>query len=356
MEASSNPAHQALGAERAKPFISVVLSFFNEEKVLHELINRLRAAFEPLHAEGVTSGHELVFVNDNSTDRSLDILLAQSRQHGDILIINMSRNFGVSECVLAGMAHARGDAVIYMDADLQDPPELIPTLIREWMQDRDVEVVYTTRRSRAGEHPLKLLVTHWGYRFINRISEIQLPVDSGDFKLLSRRAVREVLRLREQRPYLRGLVSWIGFKQVQVYYERAPRFDGRLNTKFPVLSRRVISGYLDRALISFSDVPLKIVLLAGLFVSSLAAIYIFIVIFQKIMGWYVPGWPAIMATVLFLGGTQLLMLGVLGLYINIIFLESKKRPNYIVKDIIKAGGTEIDDSPGSAAEECEKTQ
>jgi dolichol-phosphate mannosyltransferase len=333
-----------------RPFISVVLSFFNEEKVLNELIRRLRACFEPLHADGTIGGYELIFVNDDSSDHSLEILVAEARGHQDIVIINMSRNFGVSECVLAGMAYARGDAVIYMDADLQDPPELVPTLIREWVKDNEVEVVYTTRRSRAGEHPLKLLITRWGYRVINRISEIQLPLDSGDFKLLSRRVVSELLRLNEQRPYLRGLVSWIGFKQVQVFYDREARFDGRRNTKFPVLSQRVISGYLDRALISFSDVPLKIALLAGLLISALAAGYILVVIFQKIMGWYEPGWPAIMATILFLGGTQLLILGVLGLYVNSIFLEGKKRPKYIIKNIVAPVGVEVGVTSESSAE------
>ncbi len=218
--------------------------------------------------------------------------------------------------------------------DLQDPPELIPKLIEEWKKGKDVEVVYTTRLSRAGEHPLKLFITKWGYRFINAVSDIELPVDSGDFKLLSRRALGELLKLKEKKPYLRGLVSWIGFKQAQVFYHREGRYGGRKQSKFPVFSRRVIYGYLDRALISFSDVPLKASLFMGFFVSFGALLYILVVIFQKIMGWYVPGWPAIMATLLFLGGIQLIMLGVFGLYINTIFLESKRRPNYIIKNII----------------------
>jgi len=318
----------------SQPLISVVLSFYNEERVLPELIRRLRNVFKGERQKGTIGGYELVFVNDNSTDRSLDILLEEFHKEHDIIILNMSRNFGVSECVLAGMRYAKGDAVVYMDADLQDPPELVPKLIEEWEKDEKVEVVYTTRLSRAGEHPLKMLITKWGYRFINAVSEINLPVDSGDFKLLSRRAVEELLKLKEKKPYLRGLVSWIGFKQAQVFYHREERYDGRKQTKFPVLSRRVIYGYLDRALISFSDIPLKASLFLGFLVSLGALLYILVVIFQKIMGWYVPGWPAIMATMLFLGGIQLIMLGVFGLYINTIFLESKGRPNYIIKNII----------------------
>ena len=323
------------GKRTSHPQISVVLSFYNEEMVLGELIRRLRQVFQPLCEDEIISGYELIFVNDASTDGSLEILLEESKREKDIVIINMSRNFGVSECVLAGMQHARGDAVIYLDADLQDPPELIPQLIDEWQKDEEVEVVYTSRTSREGEHPIKLFVTKWGYRFIHSIADIELPVDSGDFKLLSRTAVNELLKLQEKKPYVRGLISWIGFKQKQVFYDREQRYDGRKYTKFPILSRRVLYGYLDRALISFSDAPLKLALFLGFFVSFGAFFYIVIVVIQKIMGWYVPGWPAIMATMLFLGGIQLITLGFLGLYINTIFHEVKRRPNYIIKNIIR---------------------
>jgi dolichol-phosphate mannosyltransferase len=324
------------GGTSTQPLISVVLSFFNEDSVIPELLHRLRSILRSLQEKSVIRGYELVFVNDNSTDHSLEILINEFEKNKDIVIVNMSRNFGGSECVLAGMMYTKGDAVIYMDADLQDPPELIPELIEKWRQEADAEVVYTTRLSRADEHPFKMFITKWGYRFINKTSNIRLPVDSGDFKLLSRRAVDELLMLKEKQPYLRGLISWIGFKQAQVFYHREPRFDGRKNTKFPVMSKRVIYGYLDRALISFSDAPLKAALFLGFIVSFLAAIYIVVVIIQKIMGWYEPGWPAIMATMLFLGGTQLIVLGVLGLYINTIFLEVKGRPSYIVKNVIAA--------------------
>lgn len=318
----------------SEPMISIVLSFYNEESVIQELIRRLRKILKAEQEKGVIRGYELIFVNDNSTDLSEKLLVEECKKENDIIIINMSRNFGVSECVLAGMSYAKGNAVVYMDADLQDPPELIPTLIEQWKKNHDVEIVYTTRLSRAGEHPLKMLLTKWGYRFINSVSEIALPVDSGDFKLLSRRAVNEILKLREKKPYMRGLVNWIGFKQVQVFYHRENRYDGRENTKFPVLSRRVIYGYLDRALISFSDAPLKASLFVGFGVSFISLMYIFVVIFQKIMGWYEPGWPALMAAILFIGGIQLVVLGFLGLYINTIFLETKQRPNYIIKNII----------------------
>ena len=322
---------------RARPFVSVVLSFYNESAVIPELLRRLRAVFAQ-QGDGIC-GYELVFVNDASTDSSELLLREEIRARGDVVLVNTSRNFGVSECVYAGFRHARGDVVVYMDSDLQDPPEVIGELLARWREDATVDVVYTTRRTRAGEHPLKLLLTRFGYRLINRISQVPLPVDSGDFKLLSRRVVDELLRYEEKMPYIRGLVSWVGFKQVSVLYDREARFDGRQNTKFPVLSRRVIYGYLDRALISFSDAPLKLALLVGFSVASFSGLYLFVVLFQKIMGWYVPGWPALMAAIVFLGGIQLIVLGFIGLYMNVIFLEVKKRPNYIVRDVVRATDT-----------------
>ncbi|MBF0480629.1 MAG: glycosyltransferase family 2 protein [Desulfovibrionaceae bacterium] len=320
--------------------LSVVLSFYNEEAVLPELLRRLRQTLASEREKKNITGYELIFVNDASKDGSLELLRRECLAWGDIVIVDMSRNFGVSECVMAGLTQAKGDAVVYMDADLQDPPELIVELIEKWRTDPDVEVVYTTRNRRFGENPFKLLLTKYGYRLLNSISEIELPLDSGDFKLLSRRVVNELVKLKEKKPYMRGLVNWVGFKSAQVFYDRDPRFDGADNTKCPVWSRKVISGYLDRALISFSDAPLKLSLVLGFSVSAVALIYILVVVFQKIMGWYVPGWPALMAATLFLGGVMLMVMGFLGLYINIIFLETKGRPNYIIKDIITSKSME----------------
>lgn len=320
-----------MGREAAK--ISVILSFYNERTILPELLQRMRAVFSSLMEKNCVRSYEFIFVNDNSTDES-EKYLTSELDKGDIVLINMSRNFGVSECVIAGMAHASGDAVIYMDADLQDPPEVIPQLIEAWRADADAEVIYTTRTRREGEHWLKMLVTKIGYRFINAISEIELQVDSGDFKLLSRRAVDNLLQLKEDKPYMRGLVSWIGFKQVQVFYERSERFDGRENTKMNVLSRKVLYYWLDRALISFSDAPLKMMLFAGFGLSVISFFYILVVIVQKALGLSIPGLSAIMSAVLFLGGVQIMMLGFIGLYVGAIFREGKRRPRYIVKNVL----------------------
>ena len=314
--------------------ISVVLSFLNEQDVLSEFLRRIRDVFSLLMKVNMVASYELIFVNDNSIDGSEKYLRSEVEK-GDIVLVNMSRNFGVSECVMAGMKQASGDAVIYMDVDLQDPPEVIPQLVDAWRDDPEAEVVYTTRTHRAGEHWLKLFVTKIGYRFINAISEIDLQVDSGDFKLLSRKAVDYLLQMKEDRPYLRGLVSWIGFKQVQVLYKRAERFDGRENTKMVVLSSKVVNYWLDRALISFSDAPLKIMLFLGIGLSILSLLYIFVVLTQKILGWVVPGWAAIMSAMLLLGGVQMMMLGFIGLYVGAIFRETKNRPQYIIKEVIK---------------------
>jgi dolichol-phosphate mannosyltransferase len=319
---------------REKAKISVVLSFYNELSVLPELVLRLRNVFIPLIENNSVGSYELIFVNDNSKDDSEGYLRSELGK-GDIIIINMSRNFGVSECVMAGMAQSSGDAVIYMDSDLQDPPEVIPKMIEAWRSNPDVEVVYTTRTRRDGEHWLKMLITKIGYRFINAISEIELQVDSGDFKLLSRRVVEQLLQMKEDKPYIRGLISWIGFKQTQVLYDRLERFDGRENTKMPVLSKRVLYYWLDRALISFSDAPLKLMLFLGIGMSGLSFLYIIVVLVQKILGLSVPGWAALMSAILFLGGIQIMMLGFIGLYIGAIFRESKRRPQYIVKEVLR---------------------
>ena len=313
---------------------SVILSFYNEENNIPELIKRLRNVFARLIKNKALESYELIFVNDNSTDGS-ERLLRTELIHKDIVIINMSRNFGTVECLLAGMENSSGDVVIYLDADLQDPPELIENLISSWRNDPDAEIVYTTRNIRHGEHWFKLLITKLGYRLIKKISDIDLQVDSGDFKLLSRRAVNEVLKLKEDRPYMRGLVGWIGFKQIQVFYDRDPRFDGAENTKNKLLSQKVIYYWIDRALISFSDAPLKIVLFIGIVFSLFSTLYIFVVIAQKIMGISLPGWSAIMASILMIGSIQILMLGFIGLYVGSIFRETKNRPKFIIKEIIR---------------------
>jgi glycosyltransferase involved in cell wall biosynthesis len=314
-------------------FLSVVLSFFNEENNLSELICRLRGVMNNLLLNKKIHEYELIFVNDNSSDNSVSLIKSLMGQ-GDIKLINMSRNFGVSECVLAGMHYTKGDAVVYMDADLQDPPEIIIELLNQFLDDPDAEVVYTTRRSRKNESKIKLLLTKLGYRLIKKISRVEIPIDSGDFKLLSRKVVDILIQMRDSDPYIRGMIAWIGFKQIQVLYDRDGRGDGKENTKMNLMSGKVLNYWLDKALISFSDAPLKLTLGLGLFSTMLAFVGFIFIVLQKILGFAIPGWSAIMASILFFGGIQLFVIGLAGLYIGNIFRQSKNRPLYIVSEII----------------------
>ena len=308
----------------AKALISVVLSFKNEEEVLVELLHRLRTALEK-----VTENYELVFVDDASTDRSLAMLRERAGIDPRIKVITMSRTFGVSQCAIAGMAWSTGDAVITIDADLQDPPELIPELVAKWREGADV--VYTVRRTRGGEPALKMEVTALAYRLLHIVSDVDMPIQSGDFKLMSRRVVDAVVRLGERDPFLRGLVRWVGFRQVPVYYDREPRFAGE--THFAFYGRRVIWNFIS-GIASFSLLPLHAALVLGFGVSVGAFLYLIGILVMKYWGWNLPGWSAIMATVLFLGGTQLITIGVLGIYVGKIYEEAKARPNYIVESSI----------------------
>ncbi|MBU0672167.1 MAG: glycosyltransferase family 2 protein [Candidatus Margulisbacteria bacterium] len=307
-----------------KPLISVVLSFRNEEDVIPELISRLEKTLGQLPVD-----HELIFVNDRSSDGSRRLLLEKMKANKRVKLLNMSRTFGVTPCVLAGLEYSSGDAVIYMDADLQDPPEVIPEMVKLWQAEPDIDVIHTKRLSRAGESQFKLWLTRLGYAILRRVSNVSIEPEVGDFKLLSRRVVDQLVKLREKRPFMRGLVNWIGFNARTITYRREARFAGR--TKFLPTSWAVISNFIDSALISFSDMPLKLSLLLGYLVSFGAFAYLIVVFIQKWMGISLPGWSAMMATMLMLGGVQLLTLGVMGLYLNAIFVETKGRPNFIVE-------------------------
>jgi len=306
--------------------LSVIFSFRNEEDVLDELIKRLRLTLDSLNVR-----YELIFVNDASIDGSLELLLNYHREDSRIRILNMSRCFGVSPCVMAGMRHARGDAVVYMDSDLQDPPEVIPRLLEAYHKGADV--VNTTRTVRRGENAFKMWLTKQAYRMINSISNIEILENTGDFKLLSRRAVDQLIKLNEYDPFMRGLVRWVGFNQVQVFYERDERFAGE--TKFSLLKSINPFKELIRGLTSFSELPLYIALFIGFFISMGAfGFLLYIVISRVFFGMHQPGWPAMMVTMLFLGGTILSAIGVLGIYVGRIHYEIKGRPPYIIDEEI----------------------
>jgi len=307
--------------------ISVIFSFRNEEQVLNSLIDRVVSAFEHEPEEC-----ELVFVNDNSTDSSLDILMRRNAQDSRVKIVNMSNRFGVSECVLAGMSYASGDAVIYMDTDLQDPPEVIPELLKEWRAG--AQVVHTQRIRRLGESPLKMKLTRLAYKLITLGSNTKFPIDAGDFKLLARPVVDQLVQMKETDPYLRGLIVWIGFKQTIVQYERQARVAGKAH--FPWFSKNpwvtVVSG-----LTSFSFVPIFCV-------AAAAAIGMLLTVGMLIGGlFFHPSsdvaklgyWLATMA--IFLFSITQLSISAIGIYILRAYKDVRQRPAFVVKDTIGFG-------------------
>ncbi|MBI5469355.1 MAG: glycosyltransferase family 2 protein [Deltaproteobacteria bacterium] len=304
--------------------VSIVLSFRNEEDNIPELVRRLHCSLGSLKPLGIE--YELIFVNDASTDGSLELLNALKAGDSTIKIINMSRRFGSTPCVIAGMERSSGDAVVYMDTDLQDPPELIPELVKRWLEGADV--VYTTRLTRDGESRFKMWLTRRAYRTIKFFSDVDIPVDSGDFKLLDRRVVKELLRLKEKDPYMRGLISWVGFRHAQVFYDREKRFAGR--THYPLFGLGPLRAFVS-GLASFSTAPLSLALVIGFLVSIGAFFFLIDIVIEKFMGRNLPGWSAIMATMLFLGGTELFTIGILGIYVGRIYNENKRRPNYIIE-------------------------
>jgi dolichol-phosphate mannosyltransferase len=306
----------------ARPLVSVVLSFRNEEDVIPELIGRLTAALTPLSVD-----YELVFVNDDSTDGSRALLEARIPSDPHIRLVNMSRRFGVSECVLAGMRFAKGDALVMMDTDLQDPPELLPEMIAKWQAGADV--VYTVRTARAGEPAYKLILTRWAYRTINALANTNLPEEAGDFKLLSRRVAEELLKLDEKDPYLRGLVTWLGFKQVPVPYQRLPRAKGE--THFPIFRSKGPLITFVFGLTSFSVLPLAAFVLVGFAVCGLALLLALAVIVMSLIGAGPGAWWLMSAVLLFVAGVQLVGTGVLGIYLGRVYNDVRNRPRYIVE-------------------------
>jgi polyisoprenyl-phosphate glycosyltransferase len=315
----------------SKNLISIVFSFRNEEKVIPELLNRLQTVLKPLPFD-----YEVIFVNDASTDNSLALLLDISNKDKRIKIINMSRRFGFPECAIAGIKHAKGNAVIYMDADLQDPPELIPQLIEKWLQGADV--VYTVRTSREGESNFKRSLTKLAYRIINFSSDdTDLVVEAGNYKLLSRRVKDELCKLNEKSPYLRGLVRWVGFKQVPVYYKRQKRYAGETHSPLfrnifrDFLSFRGPVGTLIVGITSFSILPLILFLLIGFIICFGAFLALLVVIILKYRLIEVSNFSGLTIAVFFLSGIQLIGIGTLGLYLARIYQEVKNRPNYVIE-------------------------
>lgn len=300
--------------------LSVVVPVFNEEENLPELYRRLTAVLGT-----AASSWEILFVDDGSRDRSWEIIRGLAENDPHVRGLRFSRNFGHQMAFAAGLDHARGQAVVIMDADLQDPPELIPQLLAKHTEG--FEVVYAVRTARHGETFFKRLTAKLFYRLLARITSVQIPLDTGDFRLMGRRAVEAFRRLPERHRFTRGLVAWLGFPQTGVPYERAPRHAG--TTKYPL--RKMLRLALD-AITSFSHVPLQLATWLGFIVSGFAFFYILVVIALKFAGISWPGYTSIMAAILFLGGVQLVMVGLLGEYVGRIYDEVKHRPLYLVAE------------------------
>jgi len=306
------------------PLVSVVFSFRNEQENIPPLLERLVAMFAPLPVD-----YELIFVNDASTDASLRILAAAHAANPRVKVVTLARRFGVAEGVRAGMAAARGDAVVYMDADLQDPPEVIPQLIDAWQKGADV--VHTVRTRRRGESAMKMALTALAYRIIRAGSSIQLPVDAGDFKLLSRRAVNHLLGLNESDPYLRGLVTWIGFTQVLIPYERAARHGG--TTHFPFFSRNPWKTFA-LGLTSFSFMPIYVCLALAAGGLTVAAITLAAGLVMWFNGSLHTDAVLFLGLITFFWATTVGAIGAVGVYVIPIYKDTRGRPQYIVSDTI----------------------
>lgn len=307
--------------------LSVVAPLYNEEGNVAELVRRLRAAAD---ATPGIDGYELVLVDDGSTDRTAELLLAAARIDPRIVVVRLSRNFGHQLAATAGLDTARGDAVVLIDADLQDPPELIPAMVERWQAGFDV--VYAVRRSRRGESAFKVWTARFFYRTTRRLTKVAIPVDTGDFRLMSRRVVDALKAIRERHRFIRGLVSWVGFEQTAIEYDRDPRFSGTTKYPFSKMLRFAIDG-----ITSFSDVPLRFASYFGFGVSGIAFVVALVEIGVRIFtGYNVPGYTSTIFAILFLGGVQLIGIGILGEYVGRIYEEIKARPLYLIAQIARA--------------------
>ena len=305
-----------------KQLISVLIPAYNEEEVLPHLMERLGK----LTSENASFDWELLFVNDGSRDRTLELIRKYAEADARISYLNLSRNFGKETAMIAGLDHARGDAVVIIDADLQDPPELIPEMIDWWQKGYDD--VYARRNSRAGESWLKIATSKLFYKLLQRSTSIPIQVDTGDFRLLNRRSVDAIREFRESNRYTKGFYSWIGYRKKEIRYDRDPRAAGETKWNYAKLVNLAING-----ITSFTTTPLRISAMLGFMVSLAAFVYILYLLVRPLFGVSTgDGYSSLMAVILFLGGVQLLSLGVIGEYIGQIFIESKRRPLYLVDE------------------------
>ena len=308
--------------------LSIVVPCFNEEACLAELHQRLASAARI----AVGEDYELVLVNDGSRDASWAVMQQMAAVDPHVVAVNLSRNHGHQLALTAGLDLCRGDVILIIDADLQDPPELLPKMLAA-MYEQDADVVYGVRKSRAGETAFKRATAHGFYRLLSRATEVDIPLDAGDFRLMSRRALDALLAMPEQARFIRGMVAWIGFRQVPFAYDRAERFAGE--TKYPL--KKMMRFAFD-ALTGFSSAPLKLASHAGLWLSLGSVLLILYIAYAWIAGQSIQGWTSLMLVVVVLGAIQMFVLALMGEYIGRLYNEAKRRPLYIVQEV--AGGGE----------------
>ena len=310
--------------------LSIVVPCFNEEACLGTLHERLTNAARPVAGDD----YEIVLVNDGSRDGSWAMMRTMAARDPHVVAVNLSRNHGHQLALTAGLDLSRGDTVLIIDADLQDPPELLPEMMKS-MQSENADVVYGVRRSRSGETAFKRATAHGFYRLLSRATEVEIPVDTGDFRLMSRRALDALLAMPEQARFIRGMVAWIGFRQAPFVYDRQERFAGE--TKYPL--RKMVRFALD-ALTGFSSAPLKLASHAGLWLSFGSVLLVLYIAYAWLTGSSIQGWTSLMLVVVVLGAIQMFVLALMGEYIGRLYNEAKRRPLYIVQEIAGDGRAE----------------
>lgn len=305
-----------------KSSLSIIVPCYNEEEVIVESFKRLNDVIVNLK-EYTT---EIVFINDGSNDNTPELLNELAKSNKFVKVLHFSRNFGHQAAVTAGIHHCESDLAVIIDADLQDPPAVIPEMLKT-IEDEKANVVYCVREKRKGESFFKKITAKLFYRSMNYLSDVSFPLDTGDFRLIDKSVMNEFKRFREKNKYIRGIISWVGFKQVPFYYKRDSRFAGE--TKYPL---KKMVHFAGNAMLYFSKKPLKLATTLGFTAIFLGLIYAIVIIIGKIIGFThaLSGWSSIVVLVVFFGGVQLLTIGVLGQYVGILFDELKDRPEYII--------------------------
>lgn len=306
-----------------RPALSVVVPCYNEEESLPELIRRLSDVCQTY----AQSGYEIVLIDDGSRDQTRTLIQEFADKRSDIVGVFLSRNHGHQLALTAGLRICRGARILILDADLQDPPELLPEMMA--LMDEGADVVYGKRTERKGESAFKLATAHVFYRLLNRLIDVDIPNDTGDFRLMSRRALDTLNEMPEQHRFIRGMVSWIGYRQVPIEYAREARFAGE--TKYPF---KKMLGFAIDAIAGFSVLPLRFSIYLGFLCAIVGILFLGYTAYSYFAGITVQGWTTLMVVVLILGSGQLLVLGVIGEYLGRLYMQSKKRPLFIIEDIV----------------------